>query len=99
METSALTAFRQTDAVSAPTIYMCKSAPNVCRIRSYITVEIICYVSLIAAPSGGYCDLPGQCLCREGYSGDNCAIGIKLVARQFPFSYMYTILYYTECPY
>ena len=27
-----------------------------------------------AGPDGGYCTQPGECLCREGYSGENCSV-------------------------
>ena len=32
------------------------------------------YILLIplSAPVGGYCSLPGNCICLPGFSGDNC---------------------------
>ena len=29
-------------------------------------------VSLSAGAEGGYCNQPGECQCREGFSGENC---------------------------
>ena len=30
---------------------------------------------LFLAELGGYCNVPGECICRDGYSGANCEIG------------------------
>ena len=33
-------------------------------LRTYVAAGVV----------GGYCREPGECLCREGFSGDNCSI-------------------------
>ena len=30
---------------------------------------------MVTASTGGYCNLPGECICRSGYSGSNCDVG------------------------
>ena len=35
----------------------------------------MCYsMFLSAAEEGGFCVGPGECMCREGFSGENCTI-------------------------
>ena len=37
--------------------------------------KIVLKLFTCAAPDGGFCNIPSECICFEGYRGDNCLIG------------------------
>ena len=42
----------------------------------YFYLSVFVVTSFIfSGPVGGYCSEPGECLCREGFVGDNCSVG------------------------
>ena len=45
--------------------------------------KLVPYASRVA-PEHGFCTLPNQCLCEEGYSGDNCDMDDDVCGHQQP---------------
>ena len=37
----------------------------------------VCSLPSRLASVGGYCNVPGECLCQSGYMGMNCEVGMK----------------------
>ena len=51
-------------------IYICTVIHNCTCIFSIFSLYIL--LIPLSAPVGGYCSLPGNCICLPGFSADNC---------------------------
>lgn len=50
----------------------CIPSPNCCEQGVMSTIDFFIRFNNCTADIGGYCMSPGECICRDGYSGDYC---------------------------
>ena len=47
---------------------------SICVLDKTIIMYLGHNIIIHAAPIGGHCNVPDECICRNGYSGANCTI-------------------------
>lgn len=53
-----------------------------CTICTYLKSDLKCI--LLSAPEHGLCNVPGQCICDEGYGGNTCEKDLDVCGHQQP---------------